>query len=107
MSLSQISAMFASVVIMGDSADVSVPWAFAMDPLCQRVAAGDIVTFTWTGSHNVATVPSMADFEACTNPTEVGAVANGGEYVWTADTSKYFICSVTGHCRPHEASGDG
>ena len=83
---------------MGDAADVAVAWTMPMDPQCRRVEVGDVVTFTWTGNHNVAVVPNMTDFMACANPTVVGALADGGTFSWTADQSNQVICSVSGHC---------
>jgi hypothetical protein len=46
-------------------AAVAVDWKIPMDPQTMSVAAGAIVTFTWTGGHNVYEMLDETEFNNC------------------------------------------
>lgn len=97
MCLFRTLVILTSVAIMADSTAVSIAWGWII-PQCHSVTAGDVVTFPRESTHDVATVSTTSDSTACSNPTIVGAQADGGSFAWTAVVSKHFICSVSGHC---------
>ncbi|KAI4379479.1 hypothetical protein MLD38_005770 [Melastoma candidum] len=57
---------------------------------------GDVLNFTWTGTHDVADNISKADYDAC---TKVGTVL-GSPVLIKLETngSQYYICTVGPHC---------
>jgi hypothetical protein len=65
----------------------------------KRFHPGDQIVFKYTPQvHDVVEV-SKADYDACSNARPVATHTSGNDAITlTAAGTRYFICSITGHC---------
>jgi len=79
-----------------------ITWAIPTDPQAITVSLGEEVTFTWSGTHDVAESASFADFTNCVkaNATERAPQSDGGSFTLNMSEvgTRYFICRVGDHC---------
>ena len=81
----------------------AVDWAATMsDPekRAMEASAGTLITFTWTGNHNVYKMASKEAFDACdfTGAVEVGSQSPTLVNYAGAEAA-YYACEVGTHCR--------
>merc|ERR1711865_1099409 len=87
---------------MATAATINIAWLDGFSSAAARstsAATVDTLSFTWTGSHNVYSMPSEAAFDGCdfSGATNLGASspvtqALSGSGPW------YFACRVGSHC---------
>jgi len=83
-------------------AEVEIDWvaqASAVDKTL-KVAPGNVITFTWTGSHNVYSMPSETAWAKCNfdDATLLRGWASGVTFTLKKSATTYYASKVDGEC---------
>ena len=103
--------ILASLLPTAQGAAVAVDWNAPLNsgtPATTTVNIGDVVTFTWTGTHDVMEFASQSKFASCdfTGATRRRRLHSNGDHnaspyeypVPDGQPIRYFGCSIAGHC---------
>lgn len=82
---------------------VAINWVAGFRNAAKRteaVKAGDVLTFTWPGGHNVWKFPNKAAFDKC-DFSSASQISGGGRSPasFTVQSTTYFACQVGSHCK--------
>eukprot|EP00004_Rigifila_ramosa_P011253 TRINITY_DN2387_c0_g1_i1.p1 TRINITY_DN2387_c0_g1~~TRINITY_DN2387_c0_g1_i1.p1 ORF type:complete len:436 (+),score=100.77 TRINITY_DN2387_c0_g1_i1:3-1310(+) len=92
--------VFAALVSSAFAVPQSIVWAPGAQDLA--VSIGDVVTFSWAGTHNVYELADSTTYASCdfTGSQLLADTASGGSFVWTpTEAGEYFFaCSLPTHC---------
>ena len=88
---------------------VAINWVAGFRNAAKRteaVKAGDVLTFTWPGGHNVWKFPNKAAFDKC-DFSSASQISGGGHSPasFTVQSTTYFACQVSAST-PRVASSD-
>ena len=103
-SASAVASATSTVTVGGEAGWSPIP----SDPTTYTASAGALLSFSYSGSHDVWLMPSLAAFDACdfSEATELGSRTLGGgadgqnllEGVLTEAGTFYYACGVGTHC---------
>jgi len=81
----------------------SVMWQSPPDPPTFEVEVGDVIEFTWSGSHNVWSLPNQEAYDACevTKGTQICSQSPCSLNIVAYAAPLLFVCQKAngGHCR--------
>ncbi|PON94258.1 Phytocyanin domain containing protein [Trema orientale] len=105
MAVTLLKVSAADTYTVGDSLGWTLPpagnVAYSTWARTKSFDIGDVIVFQWSGNHNVAEV-SKADYDSCntTNPIN-GTIyqTSPASITLTTNNTRYFICTVTDHCK--------
>ena len=83
------------------SVATTLAWSIPMSPGEMTAEVGQVITFAWSGYHNVVMSLSKTDFDSCVlDGQQLVAPSSGGRLSITMDQpgTFYYICSVGFHC---------
>ena len=100
---SALFVVFSACVRLSSAVDVPIAWIDYLgkaDKSLVVATKGDVLKWTWTGTHNVYKMASEATFLACdfTGATDLTAGATAS-YTLDGSEPAYFACKVGGHCQ--------